>query len=304
MPIRTRTESKEFKIHTFLNSRMALPPIDKRNYLNLKKGYEGEVMFDTLTASLDQKFLILPDLLLESNNTTFQIDSLMITQESLIPWEVKNYEGNYYFENDNFFLCSNQNPITNPLHQLNRSETLLRTLLKGNGFHLPVEGNLSFINPEFFLYQAPQNKKIVFRPQLNSTINNLNSRPSNLNGTHRKIADFLLSAHIPESKNIRLPSYDYAQLRKGVNCGRCYSSSVTYEERKIVCKDCGYEEYYQSVVVRSIEELVLLFPDIKITAKVVYDWCRLGKHSRKIRRILSANYKILGHGPHSYYVNK
>jgi hypothetical protein len=304
MPFKIRTKSKEFKKLSSLNGRMDLQPSDTWHYLNMKKGYEGELMFDSLTASLDQKFYIINDLQLETNNTSFQIDSVIITKESVIPVEIKNYEGNYFYENDNFYLCSNQKPITNPLHQLNRCETLLLPILQRNGFHLPIEGYLSFINPEFFLYQAPQNKKIIFRPQLSHFLNELNTRPANLTEMHRKLADFLLNAHIPESKNTQLPVYNYDQLRKGTNCGLCQSFSITIVERKLICKNCGNEEELQAAVVRSIEELILLFPDKKITANLVYDWCRLDGHKRKIRRILPKEFTIIGHGPHSYYVKK
>jgi hypothetical protein len=304
MPLKIRTESKELKVYTSLNHRMDLEPSEKRRYRNLKKGYEGEVMFDSLTARLDQKFLILNDLNLKSDNTTFQIDSLMITKEIIIPWEVKNFNGNYYYENDNFFICNNGKQITNPLHQLNRCETLLRPLLHRNGFHLPVEGYVSFINPEFFLYQAPQKKNINFRPQLNFLINELSMRPSNLTKLHHNLADFLLSAHTSEPENMRFPTYVYEELRKGIISACCHSFSLTLSEKKLVCSACGREEMIQSAVMRSIEELALLFPNTKITANLVYDWCNFDGLNRKIRRILPKNYKIIGHGPHSYYVKK
>jgi hypothetical protein len=152
MLLKTRTESNELKILRSLNVRINLSASEKQHYLNLKKGYEGEVKFDSLTASIDREFYILNDLLLESNNTTFQIDSLIITQESIIPCEVKNYEGDYYYQDDKFHKCTTRKEITNPLHQLKRSETLLRQLLQKHGFHLPIEGYLIFIHSEFFLY--------------------------------------------------------------------------------------------------------------------------------------------------------
>jgi hypothetical protein len=304
MPIKNRTKSKELMILEALNSRMKLHYGDKKYYLNKKKGYEGELMFDSYTASLDQKFYILNDLELETNNTSFQVDTLMITQESVIPWEVKNYEGNYFYDDDNFFLCTNQKPITNPLHQLNRCETLLRPLLQSNGFQLPVEGYLSFINPTFFLYQAPQKKKIIFNPQLTRFLNELSMRPSKVNSMHQKLADFLLNAHLSEPKIIRLPVYNYEQLRKGINCGNCQSFSINSDEKTFICSDCGFKESLHSAVLRSIEELILLFPEKKLTANLVYDWCRLDHHKRKIRRILPKDYFLIGHGPHSYYVKR
>lgn len=296
MPLKTRTESKELKILRSLNVRMNLSTSEKQHYLNLKKGYEGEVKFDSLTASLDSKFYILNDLLLESNNTTFQIDSLVITQETILPCEVKNYGGNFYYKDDNFHKCTTRKEITNPLHQLKRSETLLRQLLQKYGFHFPIDSYLVFINSEFFLYQSPLNKQIIFPPQLNSFMKDLSAKPSKLNGSHKKLADYLLKAHITESPHSKLSTYNYDQLRKGITCGFCNSFNISCGERKIVCDECGNQEDIQSAVVRSVGELRLLFPDIKITTNVVYDWCKLIESKKTIRNILKRNFNTTGYG--------
>ena len=78
---------------------MTLSDKDKQHYFNLKKGYEGEVMFDSLTEKLQCECLILNDLLLKINNTTFQIDTLIIS-DTIYLFEVKNFEGDYVYESD------------------------------------------------------------------------------------------------------------------------------------------------------------------------------------------------------------
>jgi hypothetical protein len=78
MAYKPRTESEELLILRSLNTRMNLSVKDKQHYFNLKKGYEGEEMFDTLTENLQCECFILNDLLLKTNNTIFQIDTLII----------------------------------------------------------------------------------------------------------------------------------------------------------------------------------------------------------------------------------
>ncbi|TCJ03825.1 nuclease-related domain-containing protein [Cytobacillus praedii] len=301
MLIKNRNESMELVILKLLHARMKLTGNEQQHHLNLKKGLEGEMKFDSLIANLNSKFLILNDLLLESNKTTFQIDSLLITQDAIIPFEVKNYEGNYYYQDKNFHICSTGKEITNPLHQLNRIETLLRQFLQKYGFNLSIKGYLTFVNPEFFLYNAPQNEKMIFPPQLNYLIKNLNMKPSNLNSLHRKLADLLIQAHISESPYTRLPTYHYGQLRKGITCAACQSFLLIISERKVVCDQCGHKENIQTAVVRSVEEFKLLFPDTKVTTNTVYDWCQLVKSKKIIWRILREHYKTIGYGQWSYY---
>ncbi|MET3697195.1 nuclease-like protein [Bacillus oleivorans] len=179
MPYKARTESNEIQILRVLNSRMSLTENERQHYFNLKKGYEGEVMFDFLTEKLQCDCLILNDLLLQQNNTTFQIDSLIITSETIYVFEVKNFEGDYYYESDRLYRNPNSE-ITNPLTQLTRSESLLRQLLKSLGFNITIKASVVFINPEFTLYQAPLNKPFIFPTQINRFLNKLNLIPSKL----------------------------------------------------------------------------------------------------------------------------
>lgn len=59
------------------------------------------------------------------NNTTFQIDSLIITHEKVYLYEIKNYEGDYFYQADKLYKKP-RFEIINPLHQLSRSKALLR----------------------------------------------------------------------------------------------------------------------------------------------------------------------------------
>src|SRR5690625_3031033 len=91
-----RTKPFELGVLESLHRRKGLPTEEKRNYYNLAKGYEGELAFDQLTKQLDCECLILNDLLLNANNTSFQIDSFIVTLGTFYVSEVKNFDGDYY----------------------------------------------------------------------------------------------------------------------------------------------------------------------------------------------------------------
>lgn len=198
MIFKYRTKPIDLKILELLNPRMNLTNKDKQHYYNQKRGYEGEVMFDTLTEKLQCECFILNDLLLEINNTTFQIDSLLILQEAIYFYEVKNFEGDYYYDSDKIFKKP-KTEIVNPLHQLSRSESLLRQLLLKLGYTLPIHASIVFINPTFTLYQAPLNQPIIFPTQIKNYLSHLNKTPSKLSKWHEKLADQLTSLHITDS---------------------------------------------------------------------------------------------------------
>ncbi|WP_066063913.1 nuclease-related domain-containing protein [Neobacillus soli] len=302
MPLKPRSESKELIIMRFLNTRMVLSTKDKKRYSNLEKGYQGEVRFDQLTANLQNDLYIINDLCLEFNNSEFQIDTLIISQETIYPFEVKNYEGAYYYESESFYSKLTKEEIKNPLDQLKRSSSLLRPLLKKLGIFLPIEGQVVFVNPGFTLYQAPLNAPIIYPTQLITHMGKLNKTPSKLNSRHKKLADQLISMHQSESRYSQFPSYKYEQLKKGLTCSGCHSFAILVGEKKLVCEKCGCEEDIESAVLRSVKELKLLFPDRKITTNGIYEWCNVIASKKIIRRILMANLTSVGMRHLRYFV--
>lgn len=298
--LKIRTVSKELSALRSLNTRMELSAKEKQHYLHLEKGYQGEVLFDQLTDKLQTDIFVLNDLNLEYNNNFFQIDSLIISQETIYLFEVKNYEGDYIFESDNFQTVS-RNEIQNPLDQLKRSKTLLRQLLKSLGFHLPIEGYVVFINPEFTLYQAPLNAAIILPTQLNRNMKKFNQIHSKLTAGHQTLAEQLISIHQKAFPFTKLPLFNYDQLKKGILSSECHSFMRASGESKVVCDKCGREEDVESAVLRSVEEIKLLFPDIKITLNIVYEWCKIIESKKKIRRILKENFLLNGYGQWTYY---
>jgi hypothetical protein len=106
MLLKSRSESEELLALRYLNKRMELTQNEKFRYSILEKGYEGEVKFDGLAESLHEEIYIINDLLLKVNNSYFQIDSLLILQGNVHLLDVKNYQGDYYLEEDKLYSVS------------------------------------------------------------------------------------------------------------------------------------------------------------------------------------------------------
>nr|WP_263325471.1 nuclease-related domain-containing protein [Neobacillus sp. Marseille-Q6967] len=298
---KARTLSDEIVILRILNNRMLLTEEEKKHLYYLEKGFEGEVMFDKLTEKLESENLTLNDLLLEVNNSFFQIDSLLIYQKTLYLIDVKNYEGDFIYKSDGFYTI-NGKPLKDLLAQLKRCEFHLRQLLQKYGYNFPIEAYLVFINHEFTLYQAPENRQIILPTQVNSFMKKLNSIPSKLSDRHMKLADLLISLHQKENPYVRIRKYEYVEFQKGITCCSCDSFSLSIGRTKLTCNNCGYEEEVEIAIIRCVKEIRLLFPDRKITTNLVYDWCGGIVSKKMIRRILLKTYKINGHGKFSYYI--
>jgi hypothetical protein len=301
MVFKTRTESKELKVLRILNPRMELSAKDAKNLYRLEKGFEGERKFDEFLDTIPENWLTLNDLLLESNRSFFQNDSTLIFQKTTHLINIKNFNGNYYIDGNGDWYNGSEKLTRNPLEQLDRSENLFKQLLQDLGFKSSVESYLVFINPEFYLYNAPKNLPAVFPTQLNRYKNKLLSIPSNLNERHSTLAKKLVSLHQNESPFTLYPEYHFERLKKGVTCFFCHTFIPYFEKDILICDKCNCIEDVESTVLRCVDELMLLFPERQITTNSVQEWCKIIPQ-KTIRRILTKNFKSMGHSCSTYYV--
>lgn len=297
---KNRYESEELRVMKALNNRMELAEKEKQYYLNLQKGFEGEVMFDAHLHKVGIQSFVLNDLLFEWSHSHFQIDSLMILQQLINLFEVKNFEGEYYFDGDKFKKL-NGTEVKNPLLQLERNESLLRQLMNYFGFKIPLQSYLVFVNPEFTLYQAPLDSRIILPTNLNRFIQKMNKQMSALNHLHERLSEKLLESHITKSPFTKVPDYDYSQLRKGVFCQACGSQIEEFHASTFVCKTCGKQENTKNTLLITIEEFRNLYPSLKVSTNIIYDWSGGVFPKKTIRRILKESFKVSGYGQWSYY---
>lgn len=300
MELKVRTKSNELLALEILDRRMDLSNEEKQYYLKLKKGYEGEVMFDRLTEKLQCDCIILNDLLLKLNHTTFQIDSLLITSDTLYLFEVKNFEGDFIYDSGKIYTLA-KTEIMNPINQLRRNESLLRQLLLNIGFPFTIQASVVFINPGFTLYQSPINNPYIFPTQIHRYLQKLNANRAILSSKHKMLADKLVSLHETDSQYTNVPTYEYDSLKKGITCIYCQSFSLLIDGSNCICIDCGKEEPLEEAVIRNTYEFQILFPQHKITTRIVYEWCKIVPYPRRIRRILEKHYRKISKNRWTYF---
>jgi hypothetical protein len=303
--IRPRPLSDELKLWRSLNFRMKLSVNDKKYYLYKEKGYIGELLFDEWLATLSNNFLIVNDLLIEYNYTHFQTDSFLVSQDTLYQFEVKNFEGDYFIDpTSKIWYTTDNNEKKNPLLQLERSESLMRQLIRQLGYSFSIVPLVIFVNPHFYLYQAPMNLPIIFQPQIKRFMTKLDSKPSFLTEKHFYFAKKIASLHVDESPYKYLPPYTYEQIRKGImsTCCHLFYTEGDLQGDMLVCRKCGSWENVEAAVLHVIEEFTLLFPDINITVSSVAEWCQVVSSRKRIRKILLKNYNLVRYGKATYYV--
>lgn len=302
MLLKKRTESKELVVLRYLNTRMELAAKDKFHLANLEKGYRGEIEFDRVTENLSEERYIIDDLLLQVNNSHFQIDKVIISGGVIHLLDVKYHEGDYYLESDKLYSVKSGREFKNPVIQLKRSETLFRQLLQNLKLNYLVQASVVFNNPEFTLYQAPMDLPIILPTQINRFLKELNETPSKLDENHKLLAQKLLSLHHDNNPYTTLPEYNYEQLEKGMHCRECGSFNTSIEMQHLVCGRCENSQRVEQAIVQNIEEFRMLFPERKITTQSIYEWCNMTINKRRITRVLKKYYKAVGNTSDTYYV--
>ena len=290
MLLKGRSESVELLTNRYLHARMEFPEKEWFHYLNLEKGFEGEVKFDRLAEGLSEERYIINNLLLEVNNSYFQMDTVIISQGIIHLLDIKNFQGDCYLESDRLYAMMTSREYKNPLDQLRRSTTLFRQLLQTLKQNYLVEASVIFINPEFTLYQAQMDQPIILPTQIICFLKDLNKTPSKLNDEHKKLAQKLLSLHQTKNPFTMVPKYNYDELRKGIYCKTCKSFLVSRKNYTFVCGMCGEYEKIGQAILRNVREFKLLFPERKITTQNIYEWCKIDLSKKTFCRILQKNY--------------
>lgn len=301
MLLKERSEPLDLRVLRYLNARMELPSKEQFQLITLEKGYTGEVMFDRMTENLTEERYILDDLLLNVNNSYFQLDKVIIAKDTIHLIDVKNYEGDYFIDKDNLFSVKNGREHKNPVTQLRRSETLFRQLLQNLKLNHLVNASIIYINPEFTLYQAPLDQPIILPSQINRFIRDLNNTPSKLNDSHLRLAQKLLSMHQATNPFSKMPNFDYDQLEKGIYCLDCHSFNTYINNYDFVCGKCGTHERIGHAILRITEEFKLLLPEEKLTSAKIYKWANSAVSLKTISRVLKKNYTFNGKKRHTYY---
>lgn len=299
-----RSFPHHMNVRQILLYRDGLTEKDKRYFNSQHKGYLGECLFDDeWLPKLPNDWLVLNDLKLEYNNTSFQIDSLIITTNNLYINDIKHFEKDYYYNRSDekiYYIGYNENG-KDSLRQLRRCEDLLRSLLTQLKYpEFTVVGYLIFVNPAFYLYDLPTGLPMILPTQQYKFIEMLKKQPVNITRRHRALANDLIAKRITKGPFDTLPEYSRDQVKNGVCCEKCGSFMGRKNDYFVECKNCGTKEKIDKAVLRSIEEYILLFPDTTITTKSIVEWCEVIPF-KSVSRILIANFERFGKGKYTYY---
>lgn len=303
MIVKERNTPHRLLVMNTLANRMNLSRDDRNKHTNWIKGDEGEIKFIGLTrVRLTRDCLILNDLYLEVKGKSCQLDTLVVTAKGLSIYEVKNFEGEYYYQNEKMYHGRYEKEVYDPAYQIRNAESVVRQLLDQLGYNFAVKKYIVFVNPNFTLFGAPRNSGLILPSMIDSHFTAINEISGHLNQTHYQFAEEIKTLHKVDFSLRHVPYYDDKLLKKGATCVQCgkFINQFT-KKRSCVCSNCGKEELVSHTIVRLAKERKLLFPNEKITVSVLLQWCDYQLSASRIRYILNKYFKAEGTGRWRYY---
>ena len=213
----------------------------------IKAGYQGEQRIDSLWNEIDIPIphFFIHDLFIQKQQSSHQIDTLLITSHFILILEIKTISGLLHFDSQTrqFFRTNKDGSIDgmrNPDDQLRRHEKWLEQFLAIRKIKLPVHGAIVFTYPSAVI-QSKAGKRIMIQSSglpylvdqfLNDFGNEIHTRAAT-----KKLAGQLLKLHsIKSIAPFEIPS----GLLTGVLCTKCERTKMFYERKKWVCNTCLY----------------------------------------------------------------
>lgn len=282
--------------------RKTLPQNESQMLAKYNRGFTGEVKLAAMLKEyLRTSYIPIYSLQLDSGGNEFQMDCLLIFSSHICMLDAKNYFGDIYIENNNWYFSPSDKALQNPLEQLSRSERLLKDFLQNRNLHLPITGKLIFMDDRLQLYNAQRSMPIVFPGQHDRFMNYLNTHRQPLSQDHDALAEKLKVAHIKQSRHEYIPIYEYDKLRKGVFCIKCGSKMEKKDYLGLNCNSCKKKVQTEIALEWTLEEFQLLFPNKPLTTDTAYEWTDKIVSKSTIRRFLTKNYERRNKSKGTFY---
>jgi len=279
---------KELEILFYLSGRRALSDNEQLQYKRSRRGFEGEWIFRSYMKEVfGYSQLGLFSLLLPRDGAVFQLDHVMVLPGLVLFHEVKHFSGDVVVDGKRWYVMpgGERKEMNNPFVQARRAESLLRQLLNGLAYDWEVDHRIVFPHEEFALFGARYDWPIVLRSQLGRYLRDLRRRFIGSDfWACAQLENELRCLQLAESPYERLPKYDFARLRRGVNCPSCMGMMEAETVRTVKCVSCGRRLVNQQALKFNARQLKVLFPERELTASLLYDWCG-GRFSRYTIRL-------------------
>ncbi|MCE4955981.1 nuclease-related domain-containing protein [Macrococcoides caseolyticum] len=270
----------------------------KKDYLALshyRKGLEGELKFLHVIKDIEN-VIILWDIRIEMPGE-IQYDFIIITQDTVFHFDVKNFSGRYNYE-DGIFMSENGYVEKDLMSSLKKAHKKMEKLIIDNKFGFKMVSKIIFINDTLDLCNFPGSGDVMFYFDIHKIVAHL-QRYKHIDSEMQRLAKLLIDLHKNNSEHEVIHYYDFNQMKPGVKCKACGRIGMKhYRKSRFFKCICGYKERNSEVLERTYNAISLIEKGLVNTSKMV-SWTKLS--DRTLRYFLGRRYKKIGSARATYY---
>lgn len=205
--------------------------LTKRLY-QLEAGYSGERKVDQYLQKInlpDSSIILTNVELALSSNHSFQIDTLLITKQTIFILEIKNIKGNLYFKSNPHHLLREVDGVETimdcPLTQLEIAKENLSLWLLQRGIDMNVSGIVVLANNQCIVKEVPRNARLTYMKRLAVILGKINQMTAVYQTKEIQTVATLIKQNQVAYNIYPLCNYfriDPATLKKGQLCSKCH----------------------------------------------------------------------------------
>ncbi|WP_323702904.1 nuclease-related domain-containing protein [Mammaliicoccus sp. Dog046] len=277
-----------------------LPKEMEETYAVMKLGYDVESEFARLLHETTDCWWI-HDLQIKNQNK-IQFDFIVINDETIIQFEIKNFSGDYFYEKQKLYRSTGfvSKDLINQFEVANDGLVRMIDKLK---IDREVKSYIVFINPTFTLHGDLRKRvNILLRSELYKLDNILGTNFKY--GENQMIYEMLKSLNQPflsQFDNYKLVDFD--QVNTGIKCIKCkklIEPNMFFDQKKYVkCNKCGDKIGRNHLIIQALKELYIL-KGKPISVKDSVEWTGISKAA--LKRILYSHFSRVGQNKASKYI--
>lgn len=255
----------ELLYYNALSSRKDFNRQEQYEKEKLQKGYEGECKYDQILDEVGHdNIYIIRDVYLKTGNTHTQYDTIIISENRVVINEIKNFTGDYHFENNRWYR-NNRAVNDNAFAQLDRAKGKLMNLMDASEINVKVEAALIFPSDDVRVISEDQRiwQHTIVRNHLRKYLRQFhNERVGN---KAKNIANIIRNVIVDNTYFSE--TADINQLQRGLYCSECGSFNLIKKRFQYACQECGTIESLDSHLLRAMYDHKYLFYNQPMTQR-------------------------------------
>lgn len=298
MILTERKPSEELLYYRALKNREGLTEDEHYKLIRLESGYEGELTYDEIFENIIKHLPVFRDIYLKIDGSVVQCDALIVHDDGYVLHEIKNYNGEYSYNGDQWLLRGKE-ISEDPIIQLERTRKKFIKLQYTNKIQLDIEGKVIFTHSDFSLVttNTTRTEKVILRNNLKRNLVELkNLTYSDYSQEKVEIISkaIIKNPYFKEVANIE-------SIKKGVYCRYCSNSDLKKLKYHFKCNNCSSMDTIHTITLQALSDYNALFRNHPFSKEQIYSFLD-GLVSRyTVLRVIKFYCTPLNKGPRTLY---